>query len=479
MFNLILASDINGGIGFKNNIPWSFKKDMAFFKHMTTNPISNKIVIMGRNTLESLPFYYFPNRTNIVVTSHNISINNVHNIESFNKALGLAYDFSPNKDCNDIWVIGGAQLYEEALKHPDLKYIYHTQINGTFDCDRYITLPKCTHLNIDRIIDIDRNTNKEYELFFNKYEIPETAEVAYLRLLKDVVDNGDIRQTRNAKTYSLFDREINFDVSENFPLLTTKRMFLRGIIEELLFFIRGETDSSKLSEKGVRIWEGNTSQEFLDKMGFDYKVGEMGPMYGYQWRHFGKPYKSNNSNKNDVKERKKPHSVLLSNEDIESNGIDLFKNLIDEIKTNPHSRRLLMTDFNPAQVQEGVLYPCHSIILQFYVDNDKLSVKMYQRSADMFLGVPFNIASTTLLLYIVSKLTGYKPGRVGISFGDCHIYEDHIGQVNRQLSRTPYNQPRLVIPEFSTIEEVENAKYEDFILEDYSYHPGIKASMVA
>lgn len=464
MFNLIVASDTNGGIGFQNTLPWSFKKDMEYFKYMTTSPVEKKVVIMGRNTLESLPFESFPNRINIVITSQNITIQDVLFVSSLNDALNLAYTFTKSED--NIFVIGGSQLYEEAIKHQELKYIYHTQINGTFICDKFIELPKFELLNSTKTVDVDRLSNKEYELFFNKYEIPETGEIAYLRLLKDILNNGEIRETRNGNTYSVFNREINFDVSNTFPLLTTKRMFLRGIIEELLFFIRGETDSTKLSEKGVRIWEGNTSQEFLDKMGFNYKVGEMGPMYGYQWRHFGKPYKSNNSDR-------------IDSEGIDSNGIDLFKNLIEEIKTNPHSRRLLMTDFNPAQAHEGVLFPCHSIILQFYVNNKKLSVKMYQRSADMFLGVPFNIASTTILLYIVSKLTGYEPGSVGISFGDCHIYESHIEQVNRQLSRTPYNEPRLVIPEFSTIEEVENANYEDFILEDYSYHPGIKAQMIA
>ena len=459
MFNLIVATDKNGGIGLNNNIPWSFKKDMEYFKSMTSSPIEKKVVIMGRNTLESLPFDYLPNRINIVVTSKKIIVPNILTVISLNEALRLAYTFTDIED--NVFVIGGTQLYEEAFKHHELRYIYHTQINGNFNCDKFITLPNVKKICSTKLIDNDRISNKNFDLSFNKYEIDETGEVAYLRLLKDVLYNGKIRETRNGNTYSIFNRDINFDVSESFPLLTTKRMFLRGIIEELLFFIRGDTDTTKLSEKGVHIWEGNTSQNFLNLMNLNYNVGEMGPMYGYQWRFFGKKY------------------ILDNNEKKNYEGIDQFKNLINEIKINPHSRRLLMTDFNPTQVNEGVLYPCHSIILQFYVDNDKLSIKMYQRSGDMFLGVPFNIASTTLLLYIVSKLTGYKPGNVGITFGDCHIYESHIKQVNRQLSRTPFNQPRLNIPDFKTLEEVENAKYEDFILEDYSYHPGIKAQMIA
>jgi dihydrofolate reductase/thymidylate synthase len=472
MFNLIVATDLNGGIGYQNTLPWSFKKDMEYFKFMTTSPIEEKVVIMGRNTLESLPFDRFPDRINIVVTSKNINIPDVLIANDLNNALQLAYSVTKNDD--NIFVIGGAQLYEEALRHHELKYIYHTQINGKFHCDKFIELPNMKKLSWVKKIDINRKTNKEFELFFNKYEIMETGEVGYLRLLKDVLDNGELRETRNGKTYSLFNKEINFNVSETFPLLTTKRMFLRGIIEELLFFIRGETDSSKLSEKGVRIWEGNTSQEFLDKMNLNYKVGEMGPMYGYQWRHFGKDYKP-------VEEDYDTKTIYDINKpcDEDTDGIDQLRNLIDEIKTNPHSRRLLMTDFNPQQVHQGVLYPCHSIVLQFYVNNDKLSVKMYQRSADLFLGVPFNIASTTILLYIISKLTGYKPGNVGISFGDCHIYQAHLEQVKRQLSRTPYKEPQLFISDFKTLEDVENAKYEDFLIQNYTYYRGIKAEMIA
>jgi thymidylate synthase len=208
-------------------------------------------------------------------------------------------------------------------------------------------------------------------------------------------------------------------------------------------------------EKGINIWKGNTTREFLDKMNLPYDEGMMGPMYGYQWRFFNKPYSE------------------------EKGGIDQFKNLIDTLKKDPNSRRLLMTDFNPAMVDEGVLYPCHSLILQFYVDEDKLSVKMYQRSADLFLGLPFNIASTTLLLYIVAKLVSMKPDMVHITLGDCHIYEQHIDVVKEQLSRTPYNLPQLELPNFTTLDEVEQTDYTMYILKEYNCHPAIKADMIA
>jgi thymidylate synthase len=243
-------------------------------------------------------------------------------------------------------------------------------------------------------------------------------------------------------------------------------MFLKGIIEELLFFIRGETDTNKLMEKGINIWKGNTTREFLDKLGLDYKEGMMGPMYGYQWRFFNKSY--NDCNQTDCNEL---HSI------------DQLKNIIETLKNNPNSRRLIMTDFNPAMVDQCVLYPCHSLIIQFYVSKTestpKLSIKMYQRSADLFLGLPFNIASTTLLLYIVAKLVNMTPDNVHITLGDCHIYDAHIDAVKEQLSRECFDLPKLIIPDFKTLEEVEQSCYTDYKLENYISHPSIKAQMIA
>jgi thymidylate synthase len=182
------------------------------------------------------------------------------------------------------------------------------------------------------------------------------------------------------------------------------------------------------------------------------------------------------------------HNNALHNNALHNNAVnyyvDQFKLLIDTLKQDPNSRRLLMTDFNPSMVNEGVLYPCHSLILQFYVNKtdqgyNKLSVKMYQRSADLFLGLPFNIASTTLLLYIVAKLVNMVPDMVHITLGDCHIYEQHLDAVKEQLSRFPYDLPKLMIPDFKTIEEVESSTFADYKLEDYNSHPSIKAHMIA
>jgi thymidylate synthase len=455
MFNIILATDDKNGLGKDNCIPWDVPKDVELFKSLTSSLCGiNKVVIMGYNTMKSLKNGYLKNRINIIITSKVIQNNseneNVYYVSNFNDALNCAYSLV-GKDASRIWVIGGAVVYNTAINHPNLHLIYHSKINGDYECDVKFDLPECQIIS----------SNKLENFTLNICKIKDTAEYSYLRLLNEVLQYGDERQTRNGIVLSLFGKELSFNVSDCFPLLTTKKMFTKGIIEELLFFIRGETDTNKLMEQGINIWKGNTTREFLDKLGLKYDEGMMGPMYGYQWRFFGKQY--NNS----------------SNEDNHMDYVDQFKNIIETLKKDPNSRRLIMTDFNPSMVNEGVLYPCHSLIIQFYVIDNKLSIKMYQRSADLFLGLPFNIASTTLLLYIVAKLVGMQPDNVHISLGDCHIYEVHINQVKEQLKRQPFKFPKLIIPEFKSLEDVEQATFKDFILEDYNCHPSIKAEMVA
>lgn len=271
----------------------------------------------------------------------------------------------------------------------------------------------------------------------------------YLELLEKVLKEGEKRETRNSVTYSLFGERLCFDLQEGFPLLTSKKMFFRGIKEELLFFLRGETDTKKLEAKGVGIWRGNTSKEFIDSLGLELKEGDMGPMYGYQWRNFN------------------------------SQGIDQLQAVIDELRANPTSRRLIFTAFNPAQASQGVLYPCHGIVVQLYVRNGTyLDLQMYQRSGDIFLGVPFNIASYAILQSIIARIAGYSPGRLTLVFGDVHLYSEHLEAARTQLARPTHPPPTLSLS-FSPATPIDQIEASEIAIEGYTSEERISAPMIA
>lgn len=449
-FQVILATDNKGGIGLNNSIPWNNRKDMKYFSQMTKyTPFDNmkNVIVMGRKTWESLP-KKLPDRYHIIISSrYNENEKDVYWANSFDKAI----EISKTLNVYTTWIIGGKSIYAQAFSHPECGNIYLTYIDNNYNCDTIINFKIFNYKFINEEID-----NDVIKFYHTSLDHPEYE---YLKVLNEIKLYGNVRNTRNGITKSLFGKTMEFDLSKGFPLLTTKRMFWRGIVEELLFFIRGDTNTKHLEEKKINIWNGNTNQEFLDKLGLDYQEGDMGPMYGFQWRYYNAKYKGCNQN-------------------YKGKGMDQLENIIKEIKNNPTSRRLVITDFNPLQTSESVLYPCHSLVLQFYVNENKLSVSMYQRSADYFLGVPFNIASTSLLLMIICQLTDLNPGKVIINLGDCHIYENHLDLIDRQLSRIPYQLPKLTVPKFKTLEDVENSGFKDYDLEDYQYHPGIKAEMV-
>jgi thymidylate synthase len=283
-------------------------------------------------------------------------------------------------------------------------------------------------------------------------------EQVYLDAINNVLKNGTYRKTRNSNTISLFGLKLDFDISTNFPLLTTKKMYWKGIVEELLWFIKGDTNSKNLEEKNVMIWKGNSNKDFLNKNNLShYEEGDCGPIYGFQWRHFNAKYNGCNNNYNNL-------------------GIDQLQNCINLIINDPMSRRIFMTAWNPCQLDEMCLPPCH-ISYQFYVSNNKLSCILYQRSGDMFLGIPFNIASVSLLVYIIASITNTIPDKVSLIIGDAHIYEEHIEQVKIQLERKPYDLPKLNIKNKYT--NINDFTYNDFEILNYLYHPSIKANMIA
>jgi|SRR5579859_2033946 len=294
-------------------------------------------------------------------------------------------------------------------------------------------------------------------------------ELNYLKLMKDILDNGDEREDRTGVgTRSLFGASLRFSLANNkVPVLTTKKMFLKGVVNELLFFLRGETDTKKLEAEGVNIWKGNTSREFLDKRGlYDLPEGDMGKLYGYAWRNFGGQITSSEYDSS----RKPPMNRYV-------NGVDQVKNALDMIKNDPYSRRIIVSAWNPKQMDECALAPCHCFY-QFYVNGGKLSLQWYQRSCDFFLGAPFNILSYAILTKMFAKAAHLEPGEIILSSGDIHCYKSHIEQAREQLTRQPYEFPELYIDkEINSVEDMENLTFKDFRLENYKFHPAIKAAM--
>jgi thymidylate synthase len=292
-------------------------------------------------------------------------------------------------------------------------------------------------------------------------------EIGYLNLLRNVIDNGDLRQTRNGNTLSIFGPRLEFNLKDQFPLITTKKMFIKGIFSELLWFLNGKTDNKILQNQGVHIWDGNSSREYLDKRGlYNYDEGDCGPIYGFQWRRYNCNYLGKN--------------VDISEIPINTSSQDQLMETIRLINEDPMSRRIIINGWNPCQMKEMCLEPCH-VLYQFYVriidGNKYLSCHLYQRSADLFLGVPFNIASASLLTYILSSITNCKPDRLIISYGDAHIYENHIDQVKLQLIRSPLDPPQIIMPELS-MNNLHNYNWKDFKIINYNCYDAIKADMI-
>jgi len=457
-FNIIFASDNNNGIGKNNNLPWYFKNDLKYFKNITTYNEFNKknILIMGNNTFKSINYSLLSDRIIYIITFDDSNLSKKYNNIIYFKNFIDAYNEASKYNDKNIWVVGGSMIYNIAIKHYACNKIYHTLIDSDFNCDKQFNINNYSIIwNYNRV---DKDTNfidsKEYTLTFKIGKNIHNIENQYLKLLYNV-SKSDIKSGRNGDIYSIFNVTLTHNFRDGFPILTTRKMFWKGIVEELLFFIRGDTNTKILSDNNINIWKANTSKEFLESINLNYDEGIMGPMYGYQWRYFNKPY---NEMTNDI-------------------YIDQLKFIIDEINDNPHSRRLIMTTFNPAQVNLGVLYPCHSIIIQFYIKNEYISCNMYQRSADLYLGLPFNISSTALLLLLVAKLTNKIPHKMNIIIGDAHIYVEHINQVNELLKRIPYDFPTIHIPDFKNLNEIENSNYNNYILNNYNYHPILKADM--
>jgi len=383
---------------------------MQYFKNVTLGAS----VVMGRKTAESLPAS-LPGRKNYVMTNG-----------SFEKegfiSVGLLDVLRMYNTGDKVWIIGGAEIIDLFLTtyHEYIDTISHTEISEDYFTDKFedselqkFTMPELYKKFTKETFSIGNGVN--LNIHSRDISIIPKLDRDYLEIGKRILLEP-IRVGRNGNIRSSFapDLFISSTFDLGFPILRTKQVWWKGIKEELDFFLSGKTDTTILEKAGVKIWTGNTSEKFLEDNGkTNLSPGDMGPMYGFQWRHFGEEY----------------HGT-----DYDYKGVDQIQKVINTLAEDPYSRRILMTTYNPAQVDEGVLAPCHGISTQFYVDkDDKICVKTYQRSADWFLGVPFNISSYALLLdYIVKNVNvkvgseKYTPGTVTTYFGDAHIYESHV-----------------------------------------------------
>jgi dihydrofolate reductase/thymidylate synthase len=490
--NLIVCTDEKGGISKNGVIPWKIKEDYDYFRDVITRKTNNlpNIIVMGRKTYEQMGLV--KGHINIIVsttikkieTTEKVYI--VDQVEEIFKLIQDIYNL-----CGQVFVCGGGFIYDEFIHYHKINKInlkiYWNQIKNDYNCDNFINIEDLQNIinnynNDLPLIKYIINALSVYDTVSNPHElhniimytpqehVDNLEEYKYLNIMGGLLDSGNLTEGRNGFTYSKFGEIIRFNLKNSYPLLTTKKMFFKGIFEELMFFIKGQTDSNILANNGVKIWEKNTTREFLDNMNLKYEIGDMGPMYGFQWRHFNATYNG-------------------MDKSYDEKGFDQLAYVLNELKTNPNSRRILMTTYNPAQASQGVLFPCHGISIQFQTrkinDVYSLNISQNQRSCDYFLGVPFNIASYALLNYMICHVLNndpeckykFEPGQLIMFLGDYHLYKVHTQQAQRQYLRNPYKFPTLNFKR--SVENIEDFKLEDIEILGYECYPGIVAEMVA
>lgn len=376
----ILAVDEDMGIGKNGKVPWKVPEDLKYFG-TTTAPYCNyeatNVVIMGKKTWDSIPEKYRPlkERINIVISTsvQATPMNELQEttttaphgatkeiyVNSVDAAFVVVKLLTTMVNIDDVFICGGKFLYDMVFDNPWIitKHLHITHVKGRYETDVRVNF----NSYFFDIVSQQELSCKSGTIVIYK---PKTnhEELSYLNMLNTIMTKGTFRPTRNANTWSCFATNLSFDLSKSFPLLTTKKMFLRGIFEELKFFLLGQTDTKILEQKKVNIWKGNTSRQFLDSVGLNHLVeGDMGPLYGFQLRHYGAEY----------------HGC---NYDYSGTGYDQFANVLNLLKTDKYSRRILMTTYNPAQISNGPLPPCHGIVIHFGIEGtNKLSCHMYQR----------------------------------------------------------------------------------------------------
>lgn len=481
---MVVAYDEEGGIGKDGKLPWHVAEDMRFFKEVT----SGGTVVMGRKTWESIPakFRPLPGRRNIVLSStltapkggdFEVSPSLLHALSLAAKERECVADVSSDAEVSkhgdsqeeerNCFLIGGVDSINESLERFShlCDGIYATELKGTFDTDARISLSwqsRCTREDIAVTLEPEGHSycRRLYRFTGAAAVAPEQP---YLDLLTRVMAEGEERRDRTGVgTRSLFGERMVFDISRTLPVITTKKVLVSKVIGELLWLISGSTAVADLQKRGIHFWDANSSRDFLDKRGLaHYKEGDLGPVYGFQWRHFGAEYDGCDAEYN-------------------GKGEDQLQEVVRLLREDPFSRRILLSAWNPSDLKKMALPPCH-LLAQFYVREEKyLDCQLYQRSGDLFLGVPFNITSYATLTYMLAHVTGLLPGRFTHVLGDAHIYLNHTDAVEQQLSRTPRPFPRLLIKERddgTTIAEIDDFNADDFQVIGYSPCAFIRAPM--
>ncbi len=474
-------------IGKNGDLFYKLKKDLSFFKNTTTNNfpvnsfVNNKnIVLMGRKTYFSINEKYRPleNRINIVLTNDKKLINNNPIPKSYMLDNNLyftdmkTFDNLYKKVKPNVFVAGGENVYKHFIRKADKIYLTITEYSTCMGVpDVFIEHPGPDY-EIEWVSEKIKENDIDFRIvcFKKRNDQVKHQEENYKDLANNILKNGVIREDRTGTgTLSVFGTTLRFDISKNIPLLTTKKIPFKSVLEELLWFCRGDTDANILKNKNVNIWNGNTSREFLDKRGLNnYPEGILGAGYGWQIRHQGAKYEIKYADTSKIKDK----SVI--------GGFDQLAYVEHLLKSDPFSRRIMMNYWNPSDFSKTALLPCH-LGIQFYVeekDNIKyLSGHFNMRSSDYFLGLPFNIASYTILVYILAKKCNMVPKELIYTGGDTHIYLNHIDSIKTQLTRIPRPFPVLVVAD-----SVKNKDWSDITSEDvevvgYIPHPVIKAPM--
>lgn len=480
--NLIVAVDTAGGIAKNGKVPWnSANGDFEFFKEKT----KNCVLIGGKNTwkeiLEKNPQGLY-GRDCLIVSktwagevSQGLKMEgtSTRSFDSFDECV--KYAMTLNKK---IFIIGGCQIYEEALHHPLLRKIYVSQIFSPskegYDCDMFFDERDLQKLGFYNKEESGGITLTIYE---RRYE-----ETQYLKVMEKLLKLNVHKNRTDIQTSSMFNVNCEYSLTDAknrriIPLFTTKRVPFKTISDELLWFLRGEPNIDYLKERNIHIWDGNTSREFLDKTGkSDYAEGETGPIYGVQWRKW---MVQRNTSNPDVQEIK---------------IIDQISNVIESLKQDPFSRRHVVSAWNVGDLVKMCLPPCHMIFV-FNVqppasaggkdhpeegegEKNLLNCHLTMRSNDMFLGHPFNVAQYSLLTHMIAHLTGLQANKFAVSIVDCHLYENHREVAVKQLRRKPYGFPELKFsPEVERYTSIDDFKEGDFHLVNYFCHPGLKGDM--